>query len=61
MELKRMELKRMERLAALEHRIDTATEKLRCNIKIGLMDVSQTIEEVKARLEEIQAEKGGKN
>lgn len=56
-----MELKKMERLAALEHRIDTATEKLRVEIKTGLMDVAQTIEEVKVRIQEIQAEKGGKN
>lgn len=53
-----MELRRMEKLAALEHRIDTATEKLGVKIKIGLMDVSQTIEEIKLQLEEAQKSQG---
>jgi len=52
-----MELRRMEKLAALEHRIDTASEKLRGEIKIGLMDVSQEIEEIKLQLQEIEAKK----
>lgn len=52
-----MELEKMEKLAALEHRIDTATEKLGVKIKIGLMDVSQEIEEIKLQLQEIKAKK----
>jgi len=55
-----MELRRMENLAALEHRIDTATEKLRGEIKIGLMDVSQAIEEIKLQMQEIQNSQAGK-
>ncbi|MEG4917503.1 MULTISPECIES: hypothetical protein [unclassified Microcoleus] len=53
-----MELKRLEQLAALENRIDTATEKLKVDIKIGLMDTAQAIEEIKLQLQEIEAQKG---
>ncbi|MEG4408924.1 hypothetical protein [Microcoleus sp. MON2_D5] len=53
----------MEKLAALEHRIDTATEKLAIKIKIELMDVSGEIERIKLHLQEIESkkEKGGAN
>ncbi len=56
-----MELRRLERLAALEYRIDTATDKLRGEIKIGLMDVAQAIEEIKLQLQEVQESQRGNN
>ena len=55
-----MELRRLERLAAFEYRIDTVTEKLRVEIKVGLMDVSQAIEEIKLQMQEVQNRQGGK-
>jgi len=55
-----MEFERMEKLAALEYRIDRATEKLKVKIKIGLMDVSQAIEEIRIQLQEAQNNQGGK-
>lgn len=60
-----MELEKLEALAALEHRIDSATEKLKVNIKVGLMDTAQAIEEVNLKLQSLGAEaqnrQGGKN
>lgn len=51
-----MEFERMEKLAALKYKIDTATEKLKVEIKCGLMDTAQAIEEIKARLQQIDEE-----
>ncbi|MEG4446693.1 hypothetical protein QUB49_33890 [Microcoleus sp. AT9_B4] len=45
-----MELERMEKLAALEHKIDTARERLRVNIGIRLMDTAQEIENIRLQL-----------
>lgn len=58
-----MELKRLEALAALEHRIDSATEKLKVDIKVGLMDTAQAIDEINLKLESLEAQnrQGGKN
>ena len=45
-----MELKKLEALAALEYRIDRATEKLKVDIKIHLMDTAQEIENIRLQL-----------
>jgi len=55
-----MELKKLEALAALEHRIDRATERLKVDIKIHLMDTAQAIEEIRTQLLEAQDRQGGR-
>jgi hypothetical protein len=52
-----MEFEKMEKLAAFDHKVNTAIHKLRINIGIGLMDTSGEIERIKFQLQEIQTQR----
>lgn len=54
-----MDFEIMEKLAALDHKLNTAIHKLRINIGVGLMDVSAAIRDIELKMFEIQSQKKG--